>query len=199
MPNIDYFFSVNSIWSYLAGLRLEEIAAKHGATIHYKPVDLLVLFDRTGGIRPAVRHPNRLAYRAQELARWKARLGLPLIEKPTHYPANPAPASYAFIAAQKAGGGNIGGLAHGLMAATFAEDRDISDDGVIREKLQAFGFDPDLASTGLFAGAMAYEKNLEDAVEQGAFGAPFYIVRETDQRFWGQDRLDFLDDHLGTL
>ncbi|HIC67581.1 MAG TPA: 2-hydroxychromene-2-carboxylate isomerase, partial [Paracoccus sp.] len=32
----------------------------------------------------------------------------------------------------------------------------------------------------------------------GAFGAPFYVVPETGQRFWGQDRLDFLDRHLAT-
>ena len=41
--------------------------------------------------------------------------------------------------------------------------------------------------------------NLEQAVNAGAFGAPFYIVRETDQRFWGQDRLEFLDRHLASL
>jgi 2-hydroxychromene-2-carboxylate isomerase len=48
-------------------------------------------------------------------------------------------------------------------------------------------------------GAQVYERNLEDAIEAGAFGAPFYIVRETDQRFWGQDRLAFLDRHLARL
>ena len=37
------------------------------------------------------------------------------------------------------------------------------------------------------------------AVEAGVFGGPFYIVRESDERFWGQDRLEFLDRHLATL
>ncbi len=35
---------------YLAGDRLEAIAAKHGATITYKPVDAVALFARTGGL-----------------------------------------------------------------------------------------------------------------------------------------------------
>ena len=48
-------------------------------------------------------------------------------------------------------------------------------------------------------GAETYGRNLEQAVAAGAFGAPFYVVRETDQRFWGQDRLDFLDRHLAAL
>ena len=37
------------------------------------------------------------------------------------------------------------------------------------------------------------------AADAGAFGSPFYVVRESGERFWGQDRLDFLDRHLATL
>ena len=199
MAHIDYFFSVFSPWTYLAGNRLEEIAARHGAEIRYRPLDQLTLFDRTGGTRPQARHPARMAYRTQELARWAERLGMPLTLAPTGYPPNPAPASYAVIAAQKAGGGDLGGLVQSFLRGVWVEEVNIADDAVIQEKLAAHGFDPKLALTGLFDGAVTYEKNLEEAVERGVFGAPFYIVRESDARFWGQDRLDFLDDHLGSL
>ena len=37
----------------------------------------------------------------------------------------------------------------------------------------------------------------EKAVARGVFGVPFYIVG--DEMFWGQDRLDDLAAHLGTL
>lgn len=199
MAQIDYYLGTISPWCYLAGNRLEEIAGKHGATITYKPVDLMQLFDRTGGIRPAQRHASRLEYRMQELIRWSDYLGMPMNVQPQHWPVNMAPASYAVIAAQKAGGGDLGGLVQGFLRACWAEQRDISDDQVIRDILGAHGFDPDLADKGLFVGAETYERNLEEAVEAGVFGAPFYIVRETDQRFWGQDRLDMLDRHLATL
>lgn len=199
MAHIDYFFSVFSPWTYFGGPRLEEIAARHGASVTYKPLDVLALFDRTGGTRPAARHPNRMAYRMQELKRWSAHLDMPMVFQPTIYPPNPAPASYTIIAAQKAGGGNLAGLVNGLMAALWVEDRDISQDDVIREKLEANGFDGNLVTTGLFDGAIAYEKNLDEAVERGVFGAPFYIVADSDERFWGQDRLDLLDAHLGAL
>jgi len=199
MAQIDYFFSVFSPWTYLAGDRLERIAAKHGASISYKPLDVLALFDRTGGVRPAARHPSRMAYRNQELERWAKHLGLEMNLKPTIYPPNAAPGSYAVIAAQAAGGGDVGALVRAILRALWVEDRNIGEDDVLREKLAETGFDPNLVTTGLFTGAMAYEKNLEEAIDRGVFGAPFYIVRETDQRFWGQDRLDFLDAHLGTL
>ncbi|MCF3972193.1 2-hydroxychromene-2-carboxylate isomerase [Paracoccus salsus] len=199
MASIDYYLGTISPYCYLAGDRLEQIARKHGATVTYKPVDLLQLFDRTGGIRPADRHPSRMEYRAQELVRWSEFLDMPFNLKPAHWPVNMAPSSYAVIAAQQAGGGDPGGLVHGFTRAVWAEQRDISDNDVIRDILGDHGFDPDLADRGLFVGAETYGRNLEQAVEAGAFGAPFYVVRETGQRFWGQDRLAFLDRHLASL
>lgn len=195
MAHIDYYLGTISPWCYLAGDRLEQIAARHGAQITYKPLDLLQLFDRTGGVRPAQRHASRMDYRNQEQPRWADHLDMPLNLKPAHWPVNMAPSSYAIIAAQAAGG-DVGALVQGFLRAVWAEERDISDDAVIRDILGANGFDPSLADTGLFVGAETYGRNLEQAVAAGAFGAPFYVVRETDQRFWGQDRLDFLDRHL---
>lgn len=195
MAHIDYFFATVSPFTYLAHTRLEQIAARHGASITYKPLDVIALFGRTGGVPPKDRHPSRQEYRLQELRRQSAKAGLTLNAKPRHWPTNPAPSSYAVIAAQSAGGGDLGALVHGLTRACWAEDRDIAEDAVIRECLSASGFDPSLADKGLLAGADAYGANLEEAVMRGAFGAPFYIT-DTDERFWGQDRLGDLDLHL---
>ncbi|MBN2905950.1 MAG: 2-hydroxychromene-2-carboxylate isomerase [Rhodobacteraceae bacterium] len=195
MAHIDYFFTVISPFSYLAGTRLEEVAARHGATITYKPVDIVGLFSRTGGVPPMQRPECRQAYRLQEIRRQAAKAGLPVTLKPAHFPTNAAPAAYAIIAAQRAGGGDLGGLVHGLMRACWAEDRDVADDAVIRACLGDAGFDPALADSGLLAGAETYGANLEEASARGVFGAPFYIT-DGDERFWGQDRLDDLDAHL---
>ncbi|PRY92605.1 2-hydroxychromene-2-carboxylate isomerase [Hasllibacter halocynthiae] len=195
MPTLDYYFATVSPYTYLAGTRLEEIAARHGLRIVYKPLDVVALFGRTGGVKPADRHESRKEYRLQELRRQSAKAGLPLNLRPAHWPTNPAPSSYAIIAAQNEGGGDLGGLVHGFTRACWAEERDIAEDAVIRDVLQANGFDPALAGRGLLAGADQYGRNLEDAVAAGAFGAPFYIT-EGDERFWGQDRLDDLALHL---
>ncbi|MDJ0822234.1 MAG: 2-hydroxychromene-2-carboxylate isomerase [Paracoccaceae bacterium] len=195
MAHIDYFFSTISPYTYLAGTRLEEIAAKHGASVTYKPMDVVTLFGRTGGTPPKDRHPSRQEYRAQELTRWAKKLGMPFNLKPTHWPTNAAPSSYAIIAAQNEGGGDLGVLVHALLRACWAEEKDVADDTVVRAALAEAGFDPALADSGLLAGAETYAANLEEAVNRGVFGAPFYIT-EDDNRFWGQDRLDDLDLHL---
>ena len=195
MAHIDYYFSTLSPYAYLAGTRLEQIAERHGASVTYKPVDILALFGRTGGTAPADRHPSRMAWRAQELPRQAKKLGMALNLKPAHWPTNAAPSSYAIIAAQNAGGGDMGALVHSVLRACWAEERDIADDGVVCACLEAAGFDPSLSMSGLLTGAETYAANLEEAVSAGVFGSPFYVV-DSGQSFWGQDRLEDLDAHL---
>ena len=195
MAAIEYYFTMTSPYVYIAGTRLEAIAAAHDARIDYRPVDAAALFARTGGTPLAERHENRKAYRLQDLCRQAARAGLAINPRPAHFPTNPAPAAYAVIAAQEAGGGDLGALVHGLARACWAQERDIAADDVIRDALAAAGFDPALADRGLLAGAETYTRNLERAIAAGAFGVPFYVVGE--ERFWGQDRLEDLAAHLG--
>lgn len=197
MTQIDYFVVPVSPFCYLADDGLEQIAARHGAGIVYKPFDVGAVFLRTGGKPLGERHESRLAYRLQELRRIAARKGMAINLAPAHFPTNPAPASYAIIAAQSAGGGDIGALVRRLLAACWAEERDIADDAVIREALGATGFDPGLADSGLMQGAETYGANTEEAVARGVFGTPGYMVG--DELFWGQDRLDYLDEYLAGM
>lgn len=195
MPHIDYYFSILSPYTYLAGTRLEEVAAKHGATLSYKPYDIVGLYGRTGGQMVNERHPNRIAYRAQELPRQAKKLGMPLNFQPMFWPTNAAPASYAIIAAARAGGGDLGAFVFALFRACWAEEKDIAQDDVIAACLTGAGFDPGIVNADMLGDAETYARNLEDAIGAGVFGSPFYIT-DDDQRFWGQDRISDLDRYL---
>ena len=195
MTHIDYYLTPISPWTHMAGTRPARIARAAGASLRYKPLDPTALFQRTGGKVLAERHDSRKAYRVQELARWATRLEMPIRLQPAFFPTNPAPASYAIIAAQETGGGDMTALVTGLTRACWEEDRNIAEDEVIRDCLSAAGFDPGLAFSGMLQGAEIYARNLEDAVADGVFGVPFFKVGEAS--FWGQDRLDFLAAHLG--
>lgn len=194
MAHIDYFFATISPFTYIAGTRMEAVATRHGATITYKPLDIMALFAATGGVPPGQRHPARQALRLQELRRQAKKNNMPINLKPAHWPTNAAPAAYAIIGAQAAGGGDLAALTHSITRACWAEDKDIAEDGVIREALSTAGFDPSIADTALLSGAETYEKNLNEAIEVGVFGAPFYKVG--DEGFWGQDRIADLELHL---
>lgn len=196
MAQIDYYLSTISPNCYLAGTRPAEIAAKHGCSITYKPLDIMALFSRTGGVPPGQRHPSRQEYRLMELERNAKLAGMPLNPKPAHFPTNAAPSSYALIASQKAGGGDLARLLFAITRACWAEEKDIAEDAVIKSCLEEAGFGPSLADSGLLSGAEAYEANLEDAVNAGVFGVPFFVT-DDGARFWGHDRLEQLDMHLG--
>jgi len=194
MAHIDYFLFPISPFTYLAGNRLEEIAQKHGASVTYKPFGLMQVFAQTGGTPPAERHPSRQAWRLQELVRIAKMNEMPITLKPAHFPTNPVPAMSAIHAAQEAGGGDLGGLCQSLLKACWVEEKNIAEDEVVMECLEANGFDKGLTISGMLAGSEAIERNTNEAVERGVFGAPSYLV--DDQVFFGQDRLAHLDAYL---
>jgi 2-hydroxychromene-2-carboxylate isomerase len=140
--------------------------------------------------------PRKVWY-GQDWARQAAKAEMILNAAPAFWPANSAPASYAIIAAQNAGGGDLHGLVQGFCRAVWAEDRNIADDEVVREIMSAHGFDPAIADRGMFTAAETYADNLERAVAAGVFGVPFMMAG--DARFWGQDRLDDLEQYLANL
>jgi 2-hydroxychromene-2-carboxylate isomerase len=194
VTEIDYFLFPLSPYSYLAGQELEAIAARRGASVVYKPVQLLRIFAETGTPLPKDRHVSRQAYRLQDLERLARARGLPINLQPRHWPTNPVPASAAIITAQAAGGGDLGALVHGVLRAVWAEERDVADDGTVRDLLAAAGFDPGLADRGLLSSVETLERNTDEALRRMVFGAPTYVVG--DAVFWGQDRLPLLDAHL---
>lgn len=194
MAHIDYYMFTLSPFTYLAGDGLEKIAAKHDARINYKPFHLMQVFERTGGTAPKDRHISRQEYRAQELPRIAKHNGMEITLKPAFWPTNPAPSCYAIIAAQAAGGGDIGGLCQSILRACWVEDKDIADDAVVKAALVANGFDASLTESGMLQGAEEFARNTEHAVMANVFGAPTYVVG--DQVFFGQDRLAYLEAYL---
>ncbi|MEM9060801.1 MAG: 2-hydroxychromene-2-carboxylate isomerase [Pseudomonadota bacterium] len=193
MAKIEYFYSLLSPFTYLAGLGLEEIAASHDAEIVYRPADILHVFAQTGGTPVPKRHPSRQAYRLQELTRLSRMNGFELNLQPAHWPVDAVPASCAVIAIKNAGG-PTGDVSHAFLKACWAEDRDISKPETIAAIAADHGFDVASLSSEIAAAEDEFNANTQSAIEAGVFGAPFYVVG--DEKFWGQDRLSHLDWHL---
>ena len=194
MPEIEYYFSVLSPFTYLAGDRLEQIAVRRNAVISHKPIDIIELFGRTGGVPPKDRHVSRQAYRLQDLSRTARlnRMSINLV--PAHWPTDPQPASCAIISAAGSRDGDLALLVRCVLRSCWADDLDIADAGVVRDCLAEAGFSPELGNDSSEPALAEYRANTEEAVGRGVFGAPTYVVgREV---FWGQDRLPHLDAWL---
>jgi 2-hydroxychromene-2-carboxylate isomerase len=195
MSHLDFYFSTISPYTYLSLPRFRALVDMRGLDVRWKPLDIMALFARTGGTPVGQRPQARQDYRLADMARQAKRAGLPINVKPTHFPTNAAPSSYAIIAAQAAGGGDMFGLVETVLAACWAEEKNIAEDDVVKAALEGAGFDPALADSGLLSGAETYGRNLEEAVMAGVFGAPSFVTPD-GAVFWGQDRIDDLADHL---
>jgi len=189
MPNIDYYFTPTSPWTYLGHERFMQIAKRHGATVAVKPADYGVIFPQSGGLPLGKRAPQRQAYRLAELARWRDFLGVPLNLQPRFFPADPISAACIICAAPPGAQLAISG---DFLRAVWKEERNIADIGVLTEIAARHGVAD--APAAIVQGKAIFERNTQEAVTRQVFGAPTYVLR--DELFWGQDRLDFLERAL---
>mgnify|MGYP003335289059 CR=1 FL=1 len=87
-------------------------------------------------------------------------------------------------------------LAHAVLAALWAEEKNTGDPATLKEIIAGCGLDADAVIKAGQAPEMAAKREAytRHAIEQSVFGAPFFVI--DGERFWGQDRLDFLDRRL---
>jgi len=189
---IEHFFSITSPWTFLGFKRLTEIAARNGAGVLHKPVDLGKVFAISGGLPLPKRAPQRQAYRLAELARWREYLGIPINAQPKFFPVKGWPAAGMVIAARERAK-DYGTLAHAILRAVWVEERNIDDLATLEKIATAQGFDGPALIKAAESEAVkkTFETDTQEAMDRGVFGAPTYIYN--GEMFWGQDRLDFLE------
>lgn len=205
MTQLDCFYSLSSPWAYLAGPQLQDIVRRHKVQLVLKPYDFQLVVPQTGGIPLKTRPEPRKTYHALELARWSEYLGMPLNLVPAHYPQGVAEdihwnkkPGWMVIAAQLQGL-DAQPLSHALLRALWAEERKTSDADVRIAIANEAGYDGAALHALEMSDAVQaqYQANSEEAVAQGVFGAPTFVLN--GERFWGQDRLMFVDRALAQL
>lgn len=193
---IDYYLAVQSPWAYLGHARFAALAEQAGAIVRVRPADFGKVFAASGGLPLGKRAPQRQAYRLLELRRFADFLGLPMQVQPQFFPVAGDDASRLIIAVDQADGGAAAlRLTGAVLAAVWAEQRDIADAAVLATLLQENGLAAErLAQSREPAAQDRYDEYTQSAIDGGVFGAPSYCV--DGEVFWGQDRLDFLQRRL---
>jgi 2-hydroxychromene-2-carboxylate isomerase len=193
--SIDYYDSMSSPWTYLGHLRFEELTHRFGLTINHKPMDLLKVWSVSGGLPLKQRAQQRQAYRHLELKRWREFLGVPCNLEPAYHPVADRRACYIVIAAMHRGL-DWSKLSYAILRAVWVEERNIAD----HETLVTIADECGMQGKALFAATedttvkAEYERNTEEAIAIGIFGAPTYVFE--GELFWGQDRLPMLEWRL---
>jgi 2-hydroxychromene-2-carboxylate isomerase len=191
---LEVFYGISSPWAYFGARRAYAIAEKHGAELRLRPIRVITA---NGGVMLRTRPDARQAYHEVELDRWRRRLGIKLNLKPKFYPCRTIEPAAKCVIALAMAGHDARETSFRIQQALWAEERDIADLDVLRaivadtlgaaaaQLVQAPYPEPVTAQ---------WDANLADAQALGIFGTPTYVVDKT--LFWGQDRLDFVDEAL---
>jgi len=193
---VDYYFVPQSPWAYLGHERFAALLRDTGAAVRVLPMDLGKIFPLSGGLPLQKRAPQRQAYRLLELRRFSEALDIPIHPEPRFFPVAGDPAARLITAVALHDGDEAAmRLTGAVLAAVWAQQRDIADDATLAALLAESGLDAARLGQSRQPEVQArYDEQTQAAIELNVFGAPSYVI--DGELFWGQDRLDFVARQL---
>ena len=191
---VEFYFDLGSPATYLAYTQLPRICAETHSQLIYIPMLLGGVFKATGNASPAM-IPAKGRYMFQDLNRYAKRYGVALNFNP-HFPINTLLLMRAVTGIQLRQPERFQAFVDCLFTALWVEGRNLSDPATVAAVLSEHGFAPDdvLTLTNDETVKAALKDNTETAVKRGVFGAPTLFIG--NQMFFGQDRLDFVEEAL---
>ena len=194
--SLDFYFDFSSPYGYLASVRIDRIAAKHGRAVTWRPMLLGAVFQKIGG-SPLVNQPMKGPYSQHDMLR-SARLHGIVFNVPDNFPVNSIAACRAYYWLAGSDAVTARDFARALYRGYFVENRDLSQPETVVEAAQALGVDGDALVAAVQDQAIKDRLRAENdaAIERGVFGSPTVFVG--DEMFWGHDRLEMIDRWLET-
>lgn len=192
---IGFWFDFSSPYAYLASERIEDLAARHGRTVVWRPFLLGIAF-KAEGTKPLTHYDAKGRYSIHDFAR-SARLWNIPFTMPDPFPAAALDATRLFIWLQENDAATATSFLHAIYRAYFTANRFIGDRAVVLEVATECGIDPDAAQaamTDIAIKARLRDLTQEAVGDRGVFGAPTMDI--DGELFWGADRLDMLDQWL---
>jgi 2-hydroxychromene-2-carboxylate isomerase len=191
---LDFWFDFASPYGYLASTRIDDIAARHGRTVRWRPILLGAVF-KVSGMKPVMDQPLRGEYLIHDVPRFARLLGVPLT-MPAKVPLNGLAACRAFWWLEPSDPSKAHALAKAIYHAHWGEGRDVATAEQVAEVAAPLG----IPAADLIAGVQEplvkarLRAETDEAIRRGVFGAPF--IQIDGESFWGADRLDQIDQWL---
>ena len=195
-PALDFWFDFISPFGYLASLRIDEIAARHGRTVHWHPLLLGVTVLKVMGLPAVPQTPLKGPYAGRQITRYLRRHGVSLARDPAAPPMNPLPAGRLFAWMIVNAPEHAKPLARAIFDAHWAQGHALDDRAALRNVALQAGVPSDVVDKGLSdpAAAALLRAEVDAAIAAGAFGSPFFIV--DGEPFFGVDNLELLEQWL---
>ncbi|MGY1410519.1 DsbA family protein [Luteimonas sp. A611] len=192
--SIELFYDFRSPYSYLAFTQLREM----GVDLVLRPMMVLKLMEAVGNVPTTLTCAAKGRYARTDLARWAQRYGFAL--NPSDMRTNDGDAcSRAVLAAGSPADAMEITLA--LYRACWSEGKTLATKDDILAVIAAAGIDIDVDAIAKRIDApetiAQLDANTREAIERDVFGSPTMFVG--DAMFFGNDRLDFVREHLARL
>ncbi|MEJ8840310.1 2-hydroxychromene-2-carboxylate isomerase [Ramlibacter sp. AN1133] len=193
---LAFHFDFISPYGYFASLRIEDLAARCGRTVDWRPMLLGVSVLKVMGLKPLLDTPLKGDYIRRDVLRYARRHGVPIGRDLNAPVGNPLPAARAFCWVKRHHPALEAAMAHALYHAIWAEGRELSTP----EAVAAIALPGGLAPAAVAEATAGEEaaRLLRDAVsasiEGGIFGSPTVVV--DGEPFWGVDRLPDVEEWL---
>lgn len=189
---LEFLFDFGSPASYLAYKRVPDLAKRTGAKVTYVPMLLGGIFKATGNTSPAT-VPAKGRWMNSDLARWAKRHGIEFNRNP-FFPINT-------LHLMRGAAGLIEDTrfmpyCDAVFDGMWRGPKNLGDPAELVPVLRRSGLEAD-EYRALVERDDVKERlktTTEAAVERGVFGAPTFFVG--DQMFFGQDRMDFVEEAL---
>jgi 2-hydroxychromene-2-carboxylate isomerase len=193
---IDFYFDFSSPYGYFAASKIEDIAARHGREVTWRPILLGAVFKVTGQ-QPLPTIPLKGDYSKRDLERTARLYNVPF-SIPSKFPIGTTAPARAFYYMANKDPALAKRLALALYVAYFADDLDISSPEVTTDIAALAGVDKEEMKQALNDPAVKdrVRREVDAAISLGVFGSPYIVV--DGEPFWGADRLDQVEKWLST-
>jgi len=183
------YFHFRSPYCYLASKNLWPIVDEFHTELVWRPLG------GWDGRSPPDRAKVKVPLARQDLARQCRRMGIPCVPPPITTDATSAGVG-SLLAEER---GLLRPYLVEMMRAEWAGGQDIGQPEVLRAVAAAVGLDAD--EHDAYCAEPVNQQRLvahwAEAQDKGVIGVPSFVI--DDQIFWGNDRIDFVLEHLNDL
>lgn len=191
---IDFYFDFISPFSYLAHIKLPGLAKKYGYEIDYHPIDIPAAKIAAGNYGPSNREiPAKIKVLLKDLERWARRYNVSF----KFPPALNCEALNAGTLFAKEKGAAEAYVAH-VYDCVWGQGQDPTDTSLWKDIAEKLGWSANefIDFVSSVEGRTAFRKACVEAHQRGVYGAPMMMI--DDEIWWGNDRLDFVEDYMKT-
>lgn len=195
-PGLEFWFDFISPFGYFASLRIDELAARHGRAVDWRPLLVGVTVLKVMGLPPVPQTPLKGPYAARQITRYLRRHGLELGRDPLGVPMNPLPAGRLFAWLRAHASEHAKPAARAIYDAYWVRALPMDDPAALRNVVTAAGVPASILDAGMSSSEAAalLRAHVDAAVAAGAFGSPFVIA--DGEPFFGVDNFELLDAWL---